>query len=443
MNVAATSENKLPFLTALFQRWLPTRPSAQAMFWASFPVFLLLFNMGVNWLKPTPFALYLPFVALAAFPLVLRYRALGVLISYTVIGLMLFWLIPTIEPSERLWQMGIFFNLALTLYITLLTFEEIELCFNQVQESIEAQNTSVSEMASELRVLKSQAEERQQELEEEIQKLKTEAELRRIERNQLHSHLELVQSEIELLNSQKEAFINEAREARSAALAAEQQMHSEGDQVAQAELKTQELYAQVEQAQAAVTTREEHLQALKNRVSHAEEELQQKSTRLAEWEERKKLWEESALELQTKKANLEETNRLLHEEVISAQEAILLLQQKPPAIIETFVENASVDVDLEQIQQLQKALNKAHGLHAQLQSQFQDKAEILSHTRRELFVSQGKLEVIEKEALNVSLIPDREEALVLERGLNALMAEIAVLEDEISRLESLITTLIS
>ncbi len=419
------------------------------MFWASFPIFLLLFNVGVSSLEPTPFALYFPFVALAAFSLVLRYRTLGISISYTVIGLMILWLIPAIEPSERLWQMGVFFNLALTLYITLLTFEEIELCFDGMQEGIAVQHATASEMKSELRVLKSQAEEREQELKEEILKLTSEAEIRRIERNQLQGHFELIQSEIELLNTQKETFIHDTREARSAAIEAEQQLQVGRSQVEQAELKVQEFHDQVELAQAAATVSKQSLQAWKNRASQAEEALQQTNIRITEWEERKKLWEEASAEWQVKRAHLEETNCRLHDqlhaELISAQEAILILQQKPPAIIEKIVEQQIVceEVDSEQVLQLQKALNKAHGLHAQLQSQFLDKTEVLSQARRELFAAQGRLEVIEKEALSNSLIPDREDACALERAITSLTDEISALEDEIVRLESLITTLIS
>lgn len=436
------------------------------MFWASFPIFLLLLNMGVSWLKPTPFALYLPFVALVACSLVLRYKALGVSISYITLGLMLFWLIPAIEPSERLWQMGIFLNLALTLYITLLTCEEVERCFVEVQESVETHHTSASEMASELRVLKSQAEEKQQELEVEIQKLKSEAEHRRIERNQLQGRFELIQSEIELLNTQKDTFINDAREARSAAVAAEQQMllersqveqerselKLEGSQVEQSELKLQALHAQLEQAQTAVRTTQELLHTWKNRVSQAEEALQQTNNRLAEGQEHKKHWEASFAEWQIQRAQLEKTNGQLrdqlHAEVISAQEAILILQQKPPAIIEIEKHNVekpivSSEDHSEKVELLQKALNKAQGLHIQLQSQFQDKSDVLSQTRRELFATQGRLETIEKEALNMGLIPEREEARVLENAVTALTVEIALLEDEIVRLESLITALFS
>lgn len=458
MNVAALPENEPSFLTVLLRRWLPTRYSTQTLFWASFPTFLFLFNVGVSWLKPSPFALYLPFVALTTFPLVLRYRVLGVSISYLALGLMLLWLIPSIEPSERLWQMGVFFNLALTLYITLLTFEEIECCFVEVQESLDTHHASANEIASELQAFKSQAEEKRQELEVEIQKLKSEAELRRIEKNQQHRHFELIQSEIELLNSQKESFIQDAREARSAAAKAEQQLfqerslieqerskfENERSLIDQERLRCRHDRSQYEQTQAALAAHQELVQTWRNQASQAEEALQQSNSQLAAWEERATDW-------QTQKAQLEETNcklyHQLHEEIISAQETILLLQQKPPVIleIEKYVEKpiVSLDISSEKVEQLQKALNKAQGLHAQLQSQFQDKADVLSQTRRELFATQGRLEVLEKEALSAGLIPDREEAHVLEQAVTVLSDEITLLEEEIVRLETLITTLIS
>ena len=485
MNVAATSKNKPPFfLTAFFLRFLPARPPARALLWASLPAFLLLFNMGVGWLKPSPFTPYLPFVALATSAIALRFKTAGLSIGYAAIGMLILWFIPTFEPGERLWQMGILFNIALTLYIVLLTVEEVELCFEEVQGNLEAHHAASSQIEKELRLAKSQANERQHELEEEIQKLKSEAEQRRIDRVREQSRFELIQSEIELLNSQKEEFITEAREARAAAAAAERQIQTWQLQIEQSEQKTAEWIRVVQAEQDAASISEQHMQTWKvqaeqaalqiqalnnelldaqaaagdaqqqiqvwqNLAEQAEQKVvqaqQQIASRSQEWEECKKQWEGRAAEWQEKGTGLEEANGRLQEEVIASQEAILLLQQRPTAIVERVVEKeiVSQEVDTQKVIELQKTLNKSQGLYTQLRSQFQEKADMLSQTRRELFEAQGRLEAIENERLSAALVPDREEARVLENEVNALMFAISHQEDEIIHLESLITSLLS
>lgn len=374
MNVAATPKHASSAFVALFHRWLPERPSALAMLWLSFPILLLLLTIGVSTFKPAPFTAHLPFMALPAFVLVLRYRKAGISIAYVALSVMLLWRAQPLSSGEMLWQMGIFFNVALTLYITLLAAEEIEVCLDEVHNRAEIQHLAANQIESELRVQLSCNQAKEEELEVAIEKLKSEAELRRIERVHIESRIETMQSEIEHAHQEKQALLQEAGAARSVKAEADGRLQ-------------------------AVLFELEH-----SRTAHHQ----------------------------------------LLAEVVAAQQAILLLQQKKPALIEKIVEKEVIcqGVDPKEVEELHKALNKTKGLHNQLQSQFQDKADVLSQTRQELFVTQGKLDALERETLHAALAPESEEVRALEQSIALLTADINQLEEEVASLEALVTAFI-
>jgi len=381
MNVALIPKrysilSRLPFF--------PKKMSALAMLWATLPTLLLLFNLGISWLKPTPFTQFLPFVALVGLVLPLRFKNVGLSISFSILALSVFLMVPHSEPNEKLWQMGIYFNMALTFYIALLAAEEIEECFAQM----DAQETKTlhvqSQMQHDLLQIKHISEERQKELEDEIQRLKAEAEQRRIERCHEQSRFELIQSEIDLLNAQKNEFIEEARTSRASSIEAHHQLQSSQSQVSACEQK------------------------LKEMVQHIEVKTQE--------------WIECAA-----------ANSYLTDQILASQNTIMTLQQRAPVekIIKTQTGN----------EEIQKELNKSQGLYQQLRSQFQEKTEILAQTRRELFALQGRVESQEIEKKQATLSPNREEAQLFETHIHTLILEISVLEEEITHLECLISAL--
>ncbi|MBI3901064.1 MAG: hypothetical protein HY324_02810, partial [Chlamydiia bacterium] len=160
-------------------------PSVQRHYpvlWHSLPLIFFLATVGVGMLSPSPLTRYVPFIALFQFVLTLGFRTWGLALSYSLLAMVLFLGAPSLSRDVLLWQMGLFFALALNSYILLLSLEE--------EASLE--KPSEPDEVSLLRLKKSY-EENVKELNEEIERLKEEAELRRIEKQKA---LESVQQEI-------------------------------------------------------------------------------------------------------------------------------------------------------------------------------------------------------------------------------------------------------
>lgn len=107
--------------------------------------------------------------------------------------------------------------------------------------------------------------------------------------------------------------------------------------------------------------------------------------------------------------------------LLFAQERIMSLQVSPV-----------IKVDEKKIKQLD-------GLYKQLRSQFEEKARVLSQTRKDLFHTEGKLMALEHEKALALVDPDQDEACYFEGEIDRMSQEIASLEEEVFALEELIS----
>lgn len=215
MNVVTSSEKKSSSLfEALLSRLIPESTLGQTLLFTFLPFFLLLLTVGVALLRNCSLTLFFPFIALISGILSARFRTSGLIGSYLGLALTLLYFYRNIPIEMRLWHMGILFSLATTLFLLLLSIEEIEASFQTFSANARTTLTKLHQAELNLVQAKESWKEEREQLEKEIKNLKEEAEQRRIERAQEAKRFELVQSEIELLTSQKEAILNEAREAR-------------------------------------------------------------------------------------------------------------------------------------------------------------------------------------------------------------------------------------
>jgi hypothetical protein len=155
-----------------------------------------------------------------------------------------------------------------------------------------------------------------------------------------------------------------------------------------------------------------------------------------EFVEESQLAQESALKnlqaLEEQKKAFESEEKQLKKELIAAQEALLTLQQLP--VQTTIIADSS---------KIKQALAQTEGALAQLRIQFAEKSQILSQTRKELFQTEGKLLVLQRELVAKQSDPNREEALLLEKMIMELIDEIEQQEKEITELEALILHVLS
>lgn len=430
MNTSSVTETKNPlsFKDALFKA-VPQSISGRVLFWGALCVGLVLFNLGVNFLRPSPLSHYLPFLALIGGMLVLRWKTAGLTGSYLALGLLLLSYYRDIPSDDRLWQMGLVITFAVDLFILLLVIEDIEWLVGKIEEIGRVKAKELTQAQLQLQKVHQEKAEMQQGLEDEIEHLKAEAEQRRIEKHQESKRIELIQSEIELLTSQKEQIVAEAKKAREVLEKhAQSQTLIETSEAKIADLEKQlvdqaeylqqieDLKSQLEDAKAnrdqdaslkaENASLQEQIEILTEKASHGEA-LTHQNAEL-----------QTHIDSLTEKLNKAET--YTEQTLLSAQEKILTLQVSPV-----------IKVDEKRVKQLE-------GLHKQLRTQFEEKARLLSQTRKQLFQTQEKLLAVQHEQSLAELAPNREEVSHYEYLINSLVEDLSSLEEEVLSLEAIV-----
>ncbi|MCH9625183.1 MAG: hypothetical protein S4CHLAM123_03530 [Chlamydiales bacterium] len=405
VNVSLAAEKKsVFFLDKMLSQLLPKSLTGRTFIWTFLPTLLLLLTVGVSFLSPSVFTLPLPFLALVTAGGCVCFRTRGLIGSYIAISLFVLLFYQDLSLDDKLWQFGIIFSLGLTLFITLLSVEEIDHCFEQMNQVSNDNLAHLRQTELDFQNAQQAWEQKLQELEEEIERLKTEAELRRIEKHESQQQFTLIQSEIELLTSQKNTLLEEARALR---------VNSESHVI---DFDTEER----------IQALEKQLEQKFNESQVLSEELVQRSASLEDAQA-------NSLQLELKLAQaLEETKQhqanldTLQQKLNESQERVLFLQQNQESIAPDEV--------------LQKECNRARGLYSQLRIQFEEKSEILSQTRKELFASQERLEILAVQARLDQLEPNRQQEMpFLEQELESLREELQRVEGEVIDLEGLVS----
>lgn len=387
--------------------FFPSSALGKLLVLAFMPSLLVLFSVGASFLKPSIFTPYFPILSLLTSLICLFFRTKGVAASYTALALFLLYFFKDLDPQTQLWQMSLVFSLAINLFILLLCIEEIEALLAHVTVHSQVNSTALAEAKQELKNVLKTKEEEQKAFETEIEKFKEEAEQRKIEKRQDSELIEMIQSEIELLTSQKEEILKEARLTRQEGI---------------------EKLQTAEQILAEIQTHDD--QEFITEISSQQETI----LRLQEQAFREKAMVEQL------KEDKSELSRLLFQKTLESQEALLSFQVNamkcPPATKAKLVEP-------HEIKQLKDEKAQAEGLYFQLREQFQEKTNILNQTRKELFRTQEKLLVLEKEVEFSKIECDREEGESHERDIGKLLLEIAGLQSEITHLEELVSHVLS
>lgn len=419
------------------------------MLWVFLPTLLLLMNIGIGFSRPSLFTPYLPYLAITTAAASFRFKGLGLIGSYLLLALFILLFLPHISSVERFWQIGIFLSHALTLYVVVLIAEEIEGCIQLLEQELRKEKHVAVHMEEKLLHALKSMDEKEKEFAEEIQKLKEEAAQRKVERAADVKRLHLIQSEIELLTAQKENFIEKARLARESSLnylkecealkekevrwthleSEIAKLRQENNCVQQSLGSAQEKNAQL--LQQLETEKEEFHTTTCVLKQHLEEAHHLKNSNRALSQEIEK-GEEKMRELSEQlKLEMEQQQRvqLWHKEQIDQmQEGILRIQACHPTT-ESPIPTG----------QLQQAVARAEGLYHQFRAQFDEKNQMLSDTRKELFNLEGNSVCREMEAEAAQL----EEGNQIAATIEALGFEAAQLEEEVTHLEELISHILS
>jgi chromosome segregation ATPase len=440
VNISASPKKIIHTSLDKFIPLLAAKGSSSCFFLFFLPFGLLFLNCGVSLLKPTVITPFFPYIALSASAICMRFRFKGLIAIYIGLAIFIFCFFAALLPQERLWHMGNFCALALSLYILGLALDEAEnaLCL------LEAENNhsldTLRQLQDSFSMAKKASEEEVRELSDEISRLKEEAEQRRIERISELKKIELIESEILWLTEQKNAFIEEAREART------------------------EAHVQVEQTERLQESCRAEMAVLQSKVQQLLEEKSSAERQKAQIEDKMLLGEESKSALEHNLRQCEtalqqariysenlskEKNALLSDlaeiknEYIANQNILMEWQQRAPVIIEKVVEKKVANEKFEEENaRLKKILSQNEGLYTQLRSQFEEKTEVLAQARQELFAAQSKLFTFEKEKANQACHLGEEETKALEAEIEYLSEEMESLQNEISHLEALISRIL-
>lgn len=370
------------------------------LFWGVLPLFLSLATLGVSALLPISYAGYLPWTLFLAFLLPLLGGKKGVWGSYTLLALCAF-LYREGAPSGLFWHLGLFSSLALTLFISQ---QACEACYATLEgwgELGRAERSALRTCEQTLQKVQEEKKEVETALEAEIQKLKEEAKQRLIERRQEEKRIALVESEIELLTSQKREVLAEVYHARALL----------------ARLSTQE--AEEKARQHALSLAEERIRTLEAECAALQEKVALAPPSLSE---------ESAALPNEGASQGEEAPVLVREASLSSEPA-----QEADAAPKT---DASLEGEAD------RELRNVQGMYKQLRMQFEEKREVLSQTRQALFQTEGKLLALEHELALASGEPGEQERSWEREFCNAAQ-EVGPLEEEVSLLESLLSSLLS
>lgn len=381
------------FWERLFLGWIPERISTSIWLWGLLPAILFLFTLWVGSIQPCALVPSLPlFVFLGSFACLL-WRTIGLSVFYGALALFVFLLYGRVPSSERLWQLGVVFVLALDHFILLLSLEEIENVLSSLSSTVQGTSTELQVARTDLMLLQKAHQEEVEALQETIEKLIAEAEQRKIDRQKDLESLDWVQSEMERLTHQKETFIQKTRDARQAALESKEQM--------------EKMEERLQHAQAAQGEVERHLMTYQEKIVafHVE-----KTKLLSDCEEWRTAKEEAESRMEVLGTALQEAK----EKLAAPQEPLPLDQA----------------VSFE--------LARQASSYKQLRSQFDEKSSILSQTRKELFHAQEKLQVVERDNAVHLQERDRQQALELKNLISQAAKEIEQLEGEIMTLEELV-----
>lgn len=455
------SSVKNPFLTIdkLILSILPETRVAQTLWWISLPLISLFFNLGISFLIPCVSTVYLPFLALLGVSITIRWKGIGLAISYLLVGVVFFLVYKKVPSADLLWQSGVLFSLALELYIVLLCSEEIETIILDLQNTAEEQKVLLSKVSEEQERASERWQEEREELEEEIKKWKEEAEQRRIEKRAIDKRLSLVQSEIDFLTQQKETLIEEAFNSRALAAERLRRLEEQVEEMGRLSSSIQPLQIEKEKG-------EEIKENLTRTLAQREQSLENLRQELA-------TLHAAYVGLNTDKQLLESNIQTLREEILTyrtlieeekekrekAIQSLLVLekekeesQQYTQEMTERFAitlsemeEKLHKDVNPEEVVLLKREKARIEGLYTQLREQFEEKSGVLSQTRKELFQLQGKLLAYERDNLLQSSDSKMDvnyleygsflsELLTLDKDRRRLEEEIILMEELISQI---------
>lgn len=484
MSLEATANKKTHFsLEHFLARFLPAQEKEAILFWFFLPFFSLFLSVGLSFLQQGPFTKYLPFFAVGSTAVILRFRTYGLWASYFFLALCGLFFFPVLPFDTRLWQMGIIFTQALTLFILLLSVEECEAILKKGSQKADKLSNSVSLLEMQLSALATEKEEREDEFEKEIEKLKAEGELRKIDRAQALKQFSLIETELLHLIAQKDEFIEEVRCARKLAyenaLALEQersrceeyklyieQLEEELKIKSALNLQNEDAQKQIEEGhktlqrvQEELQLGQENYQKLLHQLSESKNYVQQLEEELILAEDQKKHFEKNLIDGQVDLAQTKQQLEFLAQEsaalkekiaqsqafLITSQESCIALQQKNKnSLVE---EKKDVELVVSEENRLEPQIDnqmivRMQGEYRQLRSQFDQKSAVLNKTRRELFQTQNQLLALENDE-KVRLEPFGYERSVYEKEILRLLEEIEKQEQEISNLEELVSRVLS
>lgn len=479
---------------------IPESGFGKIVFWGALPLVFLFLTIEVSFLSHSPFSSSLPFLAIAGGLSLLRWRLPALIGTHAALIALFFFSEGGLKDYGILVAFALDFFI---LYFSFLEVESLFLGLSQFgKERVKELNQSLALLSQtqqekeeqgrtlqeEIQRLKEEAEQRRIEMSQEAKRIsliQSEIELLTAQKEvfvneakkakAIFAQMEELKNYIAALTEVQERLIHEKEVLRQQAEASEREnlmLRQDAAEWIQEKSKGNELKAHLAELRAENATllefqkRSENLEAQLTKLQRENDALiEMEEEQRVRADEQKRVLEEQESALKAELSNLKVENAALvqaqEEQIARTYEEKRVLEQQQSVLKAELAElkgekgvlthareelEAVLLSNQESILILQQhPLVKTHdlraleGLHKQLRNQFEEKSQVLSLTRKELYETQGRLLVLQREGEERVYEPQGEGEAVLEKLVDQLVQEISALEEEVLVLEEIVS----
>lgn len=391
--------------------FIPVTLVIRPFFWGFLSISLFFSALSLLVMKDF-FPVYFPFLLVLLMGLVFFLRAVGLYIALVCLMPFFYWTFK----EKAIWELTLLYSLAIGYFITLLALEE--------DYSVLAMSKTENPVA-EVPEKNAVWEEQKRDFEKTLEQLKEEARRRYLETSTLENDLQQTKQLAQEHVLRKEVL---EKDLATTYLATDALKHD----LARSCLTVENLKNEREEIS-------QKMEKAFEDASYVQKELVLTREKLEEEKFKTHTLEEEQAHMQTSIVKLEQAIA-----EIQAQKESALAEfkaQKELALVDTLKQEV---VDDESMIALKKDFAHVLGKYNQLKEQFEEKAKVLSQARRELFQTQGKLMVFEREQqLALDNFASQQDMHVLLAIYENEIGKAQNLKEEINNLEELISDLLT
>ncbi|MBN4066923.1 hypothetical protein JYU14_02450 [Simkania negevensis] len=184
----------------------------RVQFWAVLGPFSIILGLFVSFLKPSVQGLYLPFTIMVGIPLCLLWQKKGLMITLTLIFLSVALNFHNIPIEDRFWQAGLAIVMALSFFVTTLSFEEVATSMKRMRKESESRLKNLLFLDEKLKSTGLQWHHDRENFSVKLKQMVTDADRVITKTKSYEQSLVMAEGEINRLHQEKEQLLNNVTE---------------------------------------------------------------------------------------------------------------------------------------------------------------------------------------------------------------------------------------